>query len=142
MALPMRAPMKAAMKAVMKALKPSMKSKGAMKAVMKKKPMRVMKVSKVAKGRMAKVVVFSGRKEKTSGGLKKADLTTSKSGKIVSKARSAHMKKRYATSPLKKWADAVKSARKALGITGFVPVGGQTAVGKALLAKVRATLAQ
>ena len=62
MALPMK-------KTVMK----SMKSATAMKAM---KAMRVMKkkaVSKIAKGRLAKVSVFKGKKEKTVSWLKDVD---------------------------------------------------------------------
>merc|ERR1711972_435140 len=40
----------------------------------------------------------------------------------------------------RKWAEATKKARKALGLTGFVPVGGKTAAGKALYAKAKALL--
>merc|ERR1712190_662585 len=36
------------------------------------------------------------------------------------------------------WAKACSKARKELNIKGFVPFGGKTAAGKALLAKVRA----
>merc|ERR1712127_210222 len=95
-----------------------------MKVAMKvAKPMKVMKkamkVSVIAKGRGAKARVFKGLKDKTVGGLTKASLTTSKGGKVVSKAASARGKKAWATSALKKWADASKQARKEMGITGF-----------------------
>merc|ERR1719265_2174384 len=95
-------------------------------------------VSKIAKGKTAKAAVFKGRKAKTSGGLTKDKLTKSKTGKVVSKAASARSKKAFATSKLKVWADAAKQARKQLNIKGFCPIGGSTAQGKALLAKVRA----
>merc|ERR1712050_304338 len=110
---------------------------------MKKKAMKkkAMKVSKIAKGKRAKSSVFRGTKEKTSGGLTKASLTKSKSGKIVSKASSVAAKKKFATSALKKWVDAVKKARKELGIKKFCPVGGKTAQGKALYAKAKSILA-
>merc|ERR550537_968103 len=78
----------------------------AMKAMKKKS------VSKVAKGRLAKAMVLRGSKAKTVGGLTAKDLTRSKSGKIVSKKRSAFAKK----SP---WILAVKKARAALKIKGF-----------------------
>merc|ERR1740123_500200 len=109
----------AAMKA-MKATKPAMKAamkaamKPAMKAAMKAK--KAMKVSKFARGKMARVVVFRGSKEKTGGGMTKDQLVKSKSGKIVSKAASARAKKAYATSPLKKWMEALKAARKQLNV--------------------------
>merc|ERR1712190_682294 len=108
----------------------------AMKRVMKAK-----KVSVIAKGKRAKSAVFSGRKAKTTSGLTKDSLTKNKSGKIVSKKRSAHSKRVYASSDIKKWADAVKAARKALGLTGFVAIGGKSAAGKALYAKAKTLLA-
>merc|ERR1712025_764463 len=116
---------------------------GAMKAAMKGKAMKAMKVKKVsaiAKGKRAKLAVFSGKKAKTVGGLTKATLTKNKSGKIVSKSRSADGKKRFASSALKKWCDATRQARKQLGIKGFCAVGGKTAQGKALYAKVKSIL--
>merc|ERR1719384_1655791 len=123
-------------------MKSTMKGKS-MKAVMKgmKAPMKKAKqVSKVAKGRGAMARVFRGAKERTSGGLTKDKLTKNRLGKVVSKARSAVSKKNFAKSPLKKWADATKAARKALGLTGFVPVGGKTAAGKALYAKAKSLM--
>merc|ERR1719479_736284 len=129
-----------AMKSGMKkaAMKKGMKAMKAMKAM--KKGMKAMKVSKIAKGKRARSSVFRGTKEKTTGGLTKATLTKSKSGRIVSKAASAASKKKFATSALKKWCDAVKKARKELGIKKFCPVGGKTAQGKALYAKVKSIL--
>merc|ERR1712178_125046 len=79
----------------------------AMKAMKKKT------VSKIAKGRLAKVLVFRGSKEKTVGGMKASDLTKNKTCRVVSKKRSAFAKK----SP---WMAAVKKARTALKIKGFV----------------------
>merc|ERR1712182_137183 len=87
------------------------------------KAMRAMKkkaVSKIAKGKLAKLVVFNGTKEKTKTGLKKSDLIKSKSGKIVSKKQSAAGKKAYAN--IKSWTVAVQKARKELGVKGFVAV--------------------
>merc|ERR1712157_280623 len=101
-----------------------------MKAPMKAK--KAMKVSKVAKGKNARAVVFRGNKEKTGSGMTKDKLIKNKAGKIVSKARSALSKKRFATSPLKKWMDAVKQARKQLNVKGFCAVNGKSAQGKAL----------
>merc|ERR1719183_1033667 len=119
----------------MKAMKSAaMKKKTAMKA------MKVKKVNKVAKGHGAKARVFRGAKERTSGGLTKEKLTKNKLGKVVSKAKSAASKKNFANSPLKKWADAVKAARKALGLTGFVAIGGKSAAGKARFAKAKSLM--
>merc|ERR1712048_1174538 len=124
------------------AMKKSMKKgmKKSMKKGMKKSMKKAKVVSKIAKGKMAKALVFRGKKEKTSGGISANQLIKSKSGKIVSKKMSANSKKRYASSGLKKWADACKLARKQLGIKGFTPVGGKTAAGKALYAKVKSLL--
>merc|ERR1711997_964930 len=111
--------------------------KVAMKAAMKKVAMKKA-VSKIAKGKMARSSVFRGSKVKTVGGLTKDKLTKSKSGKIVSKGASVAAKKRYAKSGAKAWAHACKAARKALGFTGFVAIGGKTPKGKALYAKAKA----
>merc|ERR1719336_1557228 len=131
--------MKAAAKPAMKGMKAA---KAAMKTAMKamKAMKKVKKVSAIARGKYAKAAVFNGRKAKTVGGLTKDTLIKSKSGKIVSKAASARGKKAFATSALKKWGVATMQARKALGITGFCPVGGKTARGKALYAKTKAIL--
>merc|ERR1719401_1375605 len=51
-------------------------------------------------------------------------LVKNKRGKIVSKKASASGKKRY--SNVKGWTQAVAAARKALGIKGFMAVGGKT----------------
>merc|ERR1719188_825712 len=101
-----------------------------------KKPSKMMsrkmkRVSKTGK----KFSVFKGNKEKTVGGLKKADLKKNKQGKVVSKKASANGLKAY--KRIAAWAAATKKARSALGIKGFCPVGGSSAKGKALIAKVR-----
>merc|ERR1711897_101366 len=115
--------------------------KAAMKGAAMRRAMKAKKVSIVAKGSRAKSSVFSGRKQKTSGGLKKEGLTKNKTGKVVSKKMSASAKKHFASSPLKAWANAVKAARKALGVSGFVAIGGKSAAGKALHAKAKSILA-
>merc|ERR1712139_30572 len=89
---------------------------GAMKAMKKKT------VSKIATGKRAKSSVFKGGKEKTSGGLTKADLVVNARGKVVSKKASTEAKKRYKNSPLKVWAEAVQKARKELSVKGFVAI--------------------
>merc|ERR1719248_164445 len=88
------------------------------------KAMRAMKkkaVSKIAKGKMAKAVVLRGNKEKTAGGLTKSDLIKNKNGKIVSKKKSQLAKKRFASS-VGPWMQAVKKARAALKVKGFVAI--------------------
>merc|ERR1712228_604413 len=87
---------------------PSFDNMAAMKA------MKAMKAKKVS-ARLAKRHVFAGKSTKTHGGLKKTDLVKSKSGKIVSKKKSARGK----ASP---WIAAVKAARSALKIKGFCAI--------------------
>merc|ERR1712241_1315951 len=131
MALPMK---KAAAMKAMKAKATSMKAMKAMKV------MKAKRVSVIAKGKRARASVFNGRKEKTVGGMTKANLVKNKKGKIVSKAASMRAKRNYANSGPKARSDACKAARKALGLTGFVAIGGKSATGKALYAKAKALL--
>merc|ERR1711955_90075 len=112
-----------------KSMKKAMKAKATMKKAMKKK--KAKRVSIVARGRGAKGRVFSGKKVRTSGGLKKSSLMRNKHGRVVSKKLHAQGKKAYKN--VQKFANAVKAARKALGVKGFVPIGGKTAKGQALL---------
>merc|ERR1711904_174801 len=96
----------------------------AMKAMAAMKAMKAMKkkaVTKIAKGCMAKVVVFRGSKAKTSGGLTTNALMKNKSGRIVSKKQHAKGKALYAKFA-KNWISAVQKARKALGVKGFVAI--------------------
>merc|ERR1711924_2446 len=65
--------------------------------------------------------VFRGSKEKTMGGMTASSLTKNKTGKIVSKKKSALGKKNT-------WMIAVQKARKALKIKGFVAVKKGTAL--------------
>merc|ERR1712159_677020 len=102
---------KTAKKAVKKAKKAAKKAKRSAKKPKKKKK----KVSKIAKGKLSKVLVLRGKKEKTVGGLTAKDLIKNKYGKVVSKKASAKAKK----SP---WIAAVANARSALKLKGFVAV--------------------
>merc|ERR1719347_472313 len=105
----------------------SMKAKSSMKA-MKRKAMKKQNIG-------ARASVLKGKKEKTKTGLKKEDLMKNKNGKVVTKKSNAAGKKAYKN--VEKFAKAVKAARKALKIQGFVPIGGKTAQGQALLKKAR-----
>merc|ERR550537_2055508 len=105
------------------------------KAAMKKAMKKAMK-SQIAKGKRAKSSVFRGTKSKTSGGLTKDKLIKNKRGKVVSKAASAAAKKR--SSHFVAWSKAVATARKELGLKGFIAVGGKSPEGKALYAKAKA----
>merc|ERR1712151_927683 len=78
------------------------------------------KVSVIAKGKLMRASVFSGRKVKTATGLKKSDLMKNKTGKIITKKQHAAGKKAYAQ--IKGWTVAVQKAKKELGVTGFVAV--------------------
>merc|ERR1712060_346865 len=133
MALPMK---KAAAMGKAGAMKKAAMKGAAMKRAMKK----AKRVSVIAKGSRARSSVFSGRKQKTQSGLTKESLMKNRNGKVVSKKRSARAKKAYA-STIKAWTDAVKAARKALGVTGFVAVGGKSSAGRALYAKAKSILA-
>merc|ERR1711937_34077 len=84
------------------------------------KAMKKKTISKIAKGKNARSVVFKGRKEKTLSGLSKSDLIKNSQGKIVSKKASAAGKKKYKN--IKGWIEAVQKARKELGVKGFVPI--------------------
>merc|ERR1711985_195601 len=85
------------------------------------KAMKAMKKSKIAKGKLAKAVVFRGNKEKTIGGLQKKDLVKNKRGSIVSKKQQAKGNALY-SKYAKKWITAVMAARKSLGVKGFVAI--------------------
>mmetsp|Transcript_67970 Transcript_67970/g.109528 ORF Transcript_67970/g.109528 Transcript_67970/m.109528 type:complete len:137 (+) Transcript_67970:3-413(+) len=116
---------KAMKKVVKKAMKKAIKK--VMKKVMKKK---AMKVSNVAKGKLAKNVVFKGNKEKTKGGFKKSDLMkNTKTGRIVTRKQHAKGKKAYKN--VSGWIAAVQKARKDLGVKGFVAIKKGTALYKA-----------
>eukprot|EP00932_Pfiesteria_piscicida_P015642 SRR837773.28156.p4 GENE.SRR837773.28156~~SRR837773.28156.p4 ORF type:complete len:160 (+),score=76.14 SRR837773.28156:67-480(+) len=137
----MKASMKkaAAMKSS-KVMKRKTGMKGMKKAMKAMKARKAMKKSTIAKGKLAKAVVFRGTKAKTSSGLTKSELMRNKNGKIVSKKQHAAGRKLWEKSGAKAWAMAVKAARKALAIKGFCPVGGKSAAGKALYAKAKSLL--
>mmetsp|Transcript_37217 Transcript_37217/g.67825 ORF Transcript_37217/g.67825 Transcript_37217/m.67825 type:complete len:120 (-) Transcript_37217:215-574(-) len=112
-------------------------------------PMKVMKVTTVmkkkstsiiAKGRFAKAQVLNGSKTKTSGGITRDGITKNKFGRIVSKKKSLVSKRRYAGSKLEAWNKALSTARKSLGVSGFLAVNG-SATGKAVYAKAKAIYA-
>merc|ERR1719262_1838266 len=98
--------------------------------------MKKKKVSKVAKGRMAKVLVFRGSKEKTVGGLTKDSLMKNKRGKIVSKRNNAKGKRAFKN--VETWVEAFVQAREMLRVEGFHAINGKTLQGKALYYKTKA----
>lgn len=124
-------------KIVMKAMKSAamkVKAPKGMKAMKKKA------ITNVARGKLAKMVVFKGRKEKTATGLQKAQLMKNKRGKVVTKKQHARGKALFQKFA-QRWLDAVMTARKELGVKGFCAVGGKSAQGKALYAKAKALYA-
>jgi hypothetical protein len=108
-------------------------------------PMKAMKASKsarksiIARGVLAKAVVFRGSKTKTTSGLTKTMLHKNKRGKIVSKKQTAAGKKAYTN--IASWTKAFCQARKSLNITGFVACNGKSGQGKALYAKAKSLFA-
>merc|ERR1712224_207448 len=104
---------------------------GAMRKVMKKK-----KISKIARGRLAKVQVFRGSKEKTVGGLTKDSLMRNKRGKVVSKRQHARGKRAFKN--LETWHEAFMEAREVLFVKGFHAINGKSLQGKALYLKTKA----
>merc|ERR1719312_51073 len=110
----------------------AMKTPKAAKAGVKRKQ----RASKIARGRMAKVMVLRGSKEKTVGGLKADALMKNKRNKVVSKRASAHGRRQFKN--IESWVDSVVQARAALHVSGFVAVNGKTLQGKALYVKAKA----
>merc|ERR1719230_1907825 len=100
-----------------------------MKAMKAMKAMKKKSVSKIARGRFAKVLVLRGTKAKTAGGLKADMLIKNKRGKVVSKRKSAAGKRRYAAT-IKPWVEALMAARKALHVQGFHAMNGKSLQGK------------
>jgi ankyrin repeat protein len=84
------------------------------------KAMKVKKKGKIAKGKRAKVLVYKGHFQKTTGGLTISSLAKSKAGKIVSSRMQARGHKAYTN--IKPWVEAFKQARMQLGLKGFVAV--------------------
>eukprot|EP00933_Yihiella_yeosuensis_P056694 TRINITY_DN56089_c0_g1_i1.p1 TRINITY_DN56089_c0_g1~~TRINITY_DN56089_c0_g1_i1.p1 ORF type:complete len:141 (+),score=40.42 TRINITY_DN56089_c0_g1_i1:77-499(+) len=116
----------------------AMKKVKATKA-MKAKPMKVMKakrVTKIAKGKLAKAMVFKGKKEKTVGGLRQEALMRNRRGKIVSKRASASGKRNFRY--IEGWVDAVMAARSCFHTKGFVAINGKSLQGRALYYKAKA----
>ena len=83
-------------------------------------------------------MVFKGSRLKTQAGLTKDSLKRNKCGKIVSTKASENARRNYPNTVAFLWAQACKEAREMLGLTGFVPLGGQTDSGKRLYAMASA----
>merc|ERR1719409_1026046 len=105
--------------------KPATKAPMPAMKVMKSVRAKKKRVSKVAKGRLAKYLVVKGTKEKTVSGLTKDDFVRNK----------AALGKKF--DRVKGWREAVMKARAVMGMRGFVAMNGRTAQGKALYAKTK-----
>merc|ERR1719195_1551992 len=120
---------KATRRATRRAVRKATKPKKAMKA---KRAKKVTKKSQTGSMRQ----VWSGSKLYTKSGYMKKDLCVNpKNNKVLSKKRFAAAKK--AGKGLSGWCNAVKQARKALNITGFVKMN-RGAQGIALYKKAKA----
>ena len=97
----------------------------------------------------SKAEVYHGTKDYTNGGLRKKDIIRVKDpqGNYRYKSKRQRSSGRKNTF-IKKWSKAVKRARKELEREGmdfsgeFVPVGGKTRKGKALLKRTREIMKQ
>merc|ERR1712193_562408 len=107
----------------------------AMTAMKAMKAMKKKAVSKIARGRFAKVLVLRGTKAKTVGGLTANMLIKNKRGKVVSKRKSAAGKRCYGN--IQAWTQAFMAARKELHVQGFHAVNGKSLQGKALYFKAK-----
>mmetsp|Transcript_11979 Transcript_11979/g.28074 ORF Transcript_11979/g.28074 Transcript_11979/m.28074 type:complete len:139 (-) Transcript_11979:73-489(-) len=108
-----------------------------MKSAKAGKAMKAKRVSKIARGRFAKVLVFKGKRAKTVGGLKAESLMVNKRGRVVSKRQSAVGRRNYRLGA-DEWIESLMAAREALHTKGFVAVNGKTMQGKALYLKAKA----
>merc|ERR1719248_429929 len=102
------------------------------------KAMKKKSVSKIARGRFAKVLVLRGTKAKTVGGLTADKLIKNKRGKVVSKRQSANGKRAFKN--IKPWVEAMTAARKELHVQGFHAMNGKSLQGKALYFKTKSFL--
>merc|ERR1719361_2811976 len=107
------------------------------KTMKTKQVMKGKRISKIARGRLAKAMVMRGKFEKTVGGLRAESLMKNKRGKVVSKRKSA-----VNARTSKDWIDSIISARKLLSLDGFVAINGNSVQGKALYLKAKADYEQ
>lgn len=128
MALPMK---KSVMKSAMKSMKKAAKPTSMKKTVMKKKAVR--SVSKIARGKRAKIAVFKGKKP---WGLHQGilDPTSWRPGPHCEQSTASRQEGLCQHLCL----GAMQKARKELGIKGFCAVNWKTAQGKALYVKAKA----
>jgi len=87
----------------------------------------------------SKAEVYHGTAKYTKGGLCKKDIARINDGYGNYRYKSKKQQKagNKKNSFRNKWAKAMKKARKELCLDGFVPVGGSSKEGKALLKRIR-----
>ncbi len=90
----------------------------------------------------SKAEVYHGTAKYTKGELEKKDIVRVNDGYGNYRYKSKKQSKSNGNSFIKKWAKAVKQAKKELkkegyDVSGFVPVGGTSKVGKALLKRTK-----
>jgi hypothetical protein len=98
----------------------------------------------------SKAEVYHGTAKYTKGGLQKKDISRVNDGYGNYRYKSKKQQKKSGNRGgtfIKKWAKAVKQAKKELkkdgyDVSGFVPVGGKTKVGKLLLKRTRQIMKQ
>lgn len=93
------------------------------KTAMKKTPKRESRIARMSdykrKGWAYRVVKL-GKKDRTSGGLRKPDLIFNKRGRVVSKRRSKFAKNNFVNRNLDLWKDSIMETRVESGIQGFM----------------------
>lgn len=89
----------------------------------------------IARGRLRRFMVFSGRRQKTTGGLTKESITKNKRGRYVSRKQQAHGLKMYQN--VRGWNVAFRDARTQLNCQGFVAINGRTLLGQALYVRMK-----
>merc|ERR1711879_657280 len=88
----------------------------------RRKVVRKRRARKRVSVRGTRAQVFRGTKQKVkTTGQTKADLMKNKRGKVISKKAHAAGKRTYKKNGIDKWTKAFMTARKNLGIKGFVP---------------------
>merc|ERR1719171_2144585 len=93
-----------------------MKTMKTMKAMAAMKAMKAMKKKPIS-AKLARRHLFAGKITKSKGGLSASAFKKTKTGKIVSKAKSTKAKSVFGP-----WTAAVMQARKALNIKGFAVI--------------------
>merc|ERR550534_1735644 len=88
-------------------------------------------------GQARQVFSFSWSQGQDLGGIEEAGSHQKQVGKSRIQKMSDRAKLAFKKNGLAKWNAACQKARKDLKLKGFVPIGGKTSQGKALLSKIR-----